>query len=372
MAETLNQTTAVPADHYDGGSNLTQGNKTNTTGVGTLAEVQENLRADTALLNAVALTADERAGVAANSPTGADPLQTLATMNAAISASEAGLLDYKGGYDANTNTPDLDTAPSGITKGDAYTVTAAGAFFTENVEAGDMLIAEVDAPTLLTDWTIVNKNLEISSVTNAGAGDSGKVLALDAGGTAAGRVLETDGAKLDGIEALADVTDQTNVNVALGSTDAAAVNTSAGVGDAGKLAKLDAAGLWDSSMIPAVTDSDAIHDNVAAEVSALTEKAVPVSGDHLLIEDSAAANVKKRVQVGNLPNLPDQSVDNGAAPVLAVTNMTGSAAGLDSDATAHAASDGSGHADVASNTAVALTTLEHSERLRRVFVSVSV
>lgn len=49
------------------------------------------------------------------------------------------------------------------------------------------------------------------------------------------------------------------------------------------------------------TDDDAIHDNVAAEISVLTEKASPVSGDHLLIEDSAAANVKKRVQVGNLP-----------------------------------------------------------------------
>lgn len=49
------------------------------------------------------------------------------------------------------------------------------------------------------------------------------------------------------------------------------------------------------------TDNDAIHDNVAAEISAITEKVTPVSGDLLLIEDSAAGNVKKRVQVGNLP-----------------------------------------------------------------------
>ncbi len=49
------------------------------------------------------------------------------------------------------------------------------------------------------------------------------------------------------------------------------------------------------------TDTDAIHDNVAAEISPLTEKVTPVSGDHILIEDSAAANVKKRLQVGNLP-----------------------------------------------------------------------
>lgn len=49
-------------------------------------------------------------------------------------------------------------------------------------------------------------------------------------------------------------------------------------------------------------DVDAIHDNVAGEIAAITEKAVPVSADLLLIEDSAAANAKMRVQVGNLPS----------------------------------------------------------------------
>lgn len=49
-------------------------------------------------------------------------------------------------------------------------------------------------------------------------------------------------------------------------------------------------------------DPAAIHDNVAGEIAAITEKLVPVNADLLLIEDSAAANVKKRVQVGNLPS----------------------------------------------------------------------
>jgi len=49
-------------------------------------------------------------------------------------------------------------------------------------------------------------------------------------------------------------------------------------------------------------DSTAVHDNVAAEISAVTEKATPVSADLLLIEDSADSNNKKRVQVGNLPS----------------------------------------------------------------------
>ncbi len=49
------------------------------------------------------------------------------------------------------------------------------------------------------------------------------------------------------------------------------------------------------------TDADAIHDNVAAEISAVAEKATPADADLLLIEDSAAGNAKKRVQIGNLP-----------------------------------------------------------------------
>ena len=48
-------------------------------------------------------------------------------------------------------------------------------------------------------------------------------------------------------------------------------------------------------------DPDAIHDNVAGEIVAITEKVTPVAADLLVIEDSAAANAKKRVQVGNLP-----------------------------------------------------------------------
>lgn len=49
------------------------------------------------------------------------------------------------------------------------------------------------------------------------------------------------------------------------------------------------------------TDVDAVHDNVAGEISAVVEKVAPVAADLLLIEDSAAANAKKRVQIGNLP-----------------------------------------------------------------------
>lgn len=54
---------------------------------------------------------------------------------------------------------------------------------------------------------------------------------------------------------------------------------------------------------PAVsgTDADAIHDNVAGEIAALTEKASPVAADWVLLEDSEDGNNKKKAQAGNLP-----------------------------------------------------------------------
>lgn len=80
-----------------------------------------------------------------------------------VDSKVVGLYDHKGAYDAATNIPDLDAFPSGIKKGDAYTVSAAGNFFTEAVEIGDVLIADQDDPTALGHWTRVNKNLSFGT-----------------------------------------------------------------------------------------------------------------------------------------------------------------------------------------------------------------
>lgn len=61
--------------------------------------------------------------------------------------------------------------------------------------------------------------------------------------------------------------------------------------------------------IGAGLDGNAIHKNVAAEISTITEKVTPIGADLLLIEDSADANNKKRVQITNLPG-----GGGGAAP----------------------------------------------------------
>jgi hypothetical protein len=100
-------------------------------------------------------------------------LPTSAAVKAYVDASVAGGLIYQGGYNAATNTPNLDSPPTiaGIKKGWTYTVTADGTFFTEQVRVGDVLIAEIDAPTTLADWTTVQNNIDLASLTQVGIGN---------------------------------------------------------------------------------------------------------------------------------------------------------------------------------------------------------
>ncbi len=85
-----------------------------------------------------------------------------------------------------------------------------------------------------------------------------------------------------------------------------------------------AAAVWKDTSASGGADADAIHDNVASEISAITEKTVPVSGDFLIIEDSAASNVKKRVQIGNLPSsgAPVSTVQTTDATTTTIKTFT--------------------------------------------------
>ena len=94
----------------------------------------------------------------------ATKVPTQQSVKAYIADQVVGGVTYLGGYNANTNTPDLDSSPSGGSKGDMYTVTADGTFFTTSVEVGDVIIAEQDSPTAEGHWTILQKNLDAASI----------------------------------------------------------------------------------------------------------------------------------------------------------------------------------------------------------------
>jgi len=103
------------------------------------------------------------------------PILPVASTDAAskdyVDNAVVGGLVYQGGYDANLNSPDLTTSPNSILKGWTYTVTADGTFFGEQLRVGDVLIAEVNDPSALTDWTTVQNNIDLASLTQVGIGN---------------------------------------------------------------------------------------------------------------------------------------------------------------------------------------------------------
>jgi hypothetical protein len=100
-------------------------------------------------------------------------LATGSQIQTAIDTALTSALVYQGGYDAATNTPDLDSATNiAITKGFVYTVTVDGDFFTEAVKIGDTLIAEEDMAinggSALSKWTTVQSNIDVATATTVG------------------------------------------------------------------------------------------------------------------------------------------------------------------------------------------------------------
>lgn len=103
------------------------------------------------------------------------PILPVASTDAAskdyVDNAVVGGLIYQGGYNANLNSPDLTTSPNSIEKGWTYTVTADGTFFGEQLRVGDVLIAEQDNPSASADWTTVQNNVDLASLTQVGIGN---------------------------------------------------------------------------------------------------------------------------------------------------------------------------------------------------------
>ena len=116
-----------------------------------------------------AITAVTSGGVGA----GSTSLATGAQIQTAIDTALSSALIFKGGYDASTNAPVLDSrgTPIAISVGDTYIVSVAGTFYGDAVTTGETLIAKVDraaGASSAADWTVIQENIGLATATTAG------------------------------------------------------------------------------------------------------------------------------------------------------------------------------------------------------------
>jgi len=109
---------------------------------------------------------------------GTIPVESLTLVKNYIDSSVSGGVYYQGGYNPVTDTTSpggygLQTPPNPniIEIGWMYTATADGTFFGEQLRVGDVLIAEIDAPTSLSDWTTVQNNIDLATSSVVGLGN---------------------------------------------------------------------------------------------------------------------------------------------------------------------------------------------------------
>jgi len=91
---------------------------------------------------------------------------TDAATKGQLDTAVASNITLKGGYNAATNTPNLDSTPTIVSVGDHYVVTTAGTFYSESLQEGDSLIASSANPTTFAGWIITNNNV-VTPITNA-------------------------------------------------------------------------------------------------------------------------------------------------------------------------------------------------------------
>jgi len=161
-------------DITDGNTVLVAGGRNITTEVTATDTVTVNLDNSISIKKIDVIDAASQNSFAGQVTIPATPVAgTDAASKSYVDNSVVGSLVFQGPYDAATNTPNLDNNPSPnvIKKGWSYVVTVDGLFFTEQVRVGDLIIAQKDGASILSEWTTVQNNIDLASATQVGIGN---------------------------------------------------------------------------------------------------------------------------------------------------------------------------------------------------------
>ena len=120
--------------------------------------------------------------LASNSAT---KVATQQSIKAYVDASNVGQSVFQGGYNAATNTPNLDTTSNVLAnKGFFWAVTVSGTFFAENVQPGDLIYANVDIPAndsgnAASKWTVVQSGQDIATAASTDGASTKGIAGFD-------------------------------------------------------------------------------------------------------------------------------------------------------------------------------------------------
>lgn len=125
----------------------------------------KTLTGNTSMSGTLTVTSTAQSSFAGQVTIPATPVAgTDAASKSYVDQSNVGQSVFQGGYNASTNVPNLDLAPSAsIKKGWFWAVTNKGQFFTETVEPGDLIYANIDNPgATFANWVVVQSGQDIA------------------------------------------------------------------------------------------------------------------------------------------------------------------------------------------------------------------